>query len=691
MARSASILDVRGLTVSILLPDGARANVVDDVSFAIPNGGTLGLVGESGSGKTMTSLAIMGLLPRAARVEAGEILFDGEDLLRKTPGELQRLRGRRIAMVLQDPMTALDPSFTIRSQLSDPLQQHRKLKGRELDEQLVAALEQVQLSAAKERLNQYPHQLSGGMRQRVTSAISLAGGPRLLIADEPTTALDATTQARYLQLLRQLQAKSGFALLLVAHDLMVVRHVCERVHVMYSSQVVEEGRVDDVFASPQHPYTQALLGAVPLLGETIRLESIEGQAPDPSDVTVGCRFAPRCKFARDVCRTDPPALTPRGDDRRARCFGTEPGGWIDAWTEQERVAPIEVATDDRQPPNAFVQIRDLRVSFEINKGILSTQHAEIVAVDGVNLSIARGRTLGLVGGTGSGKSTIAHTVMGMVPLTSGSVVVDGHDVGKVKGRERAVLRRLVQVVLQDPYSSLDPRLKIRDIIAEPLSPGRRRRSERAVIQERVAELLGLVGLRANRADRYPHQFSGGQRQRIAIARALAPRPQLIVLDEPTSALDVSVRAQILSLLKRLQEQLGVTYLIISHDLVTVAYLASDVAVMHLGRIVEVGPTKTLYRSPRHPYTLELLASTPGASAAFLTQPRPTGTAADLPPGACRFAYRCALRTRLGNPDRCIEEDPALLDVGRNHKAACHFPEEVASLSQELAQNESATA
>ena len=324
------VLEVRDLTVSVILPDGSRATVVDDVSFGIPARGTMGLVGESGSGKTMTSLAIMGLLPPGVQVESGEILLEGEDLLRKRPRELQQIRGKRMAMVLQDPLTALDPSFTIRSQLSEPLRQHRGLRGGELEVALVEALEQVHLPASRARLNQYPHQLSGGMRQRVTSAIALAGGPRLLIADEPTTALDVTTQARYLELLAELQRTSGFALLLVAHDLLVVQHVCARVAVMYSSQVVEEGAVADVFSRPEHPYTRALLAAIPELSEEMRLESIEGQAPDISEEIVGCRFAPRCAFARDVCRTDLPGLTPRSADRSARCWGTEPGGWIDA-------------------------------------------------------------------------------------------------------------------------------------------------------------------------------------------------------------------------------------------------------------------------------------------------------------------------------------------------------------------------
>jgi oligopeptide/dipeptide ABC transporter ATP-binding protein len=326
----APILDVRNLTVSVALPDGRRATVVDDVSFDIPAGEALGLVGESGSGKTMTSLAIMGLLPPAVRVDSGAILLEGEDMLRKTPAELRRLRGKRMAMVMQDPLTALDPCFTIRSQLAEPLRQHRGLGGEALERAVVDALERVHLPATSERLRQYPHQLSGGMRQRVTSAIALAGEPVLLIADEPTSALDATTQVRYLELLGELQESTGFALLLIAHDLFVVRHTCARVIVMYASQVVEEGAVEDVFSSPQHPYTRALLAAIPDVGETVKLESIEGQPPDVSEEIAGCRFAARCKFVRDVCRKEKPKLSARPGVGKARCFGTEPGGWIAA-------------------------------------------------------------------------------------------------------------------------------------------------------------------------------------------------------------------------------------------------------------------------------------------------------------------------------------------------------------------------
>jgi len=322
------ILDVRNLTVRVTLADGKRAKVVDGVSFDIPRGGALGLVGESGSGKTMASLAIIGLLPPATHVDDGEIYLEGEDLLRKSPRELRALRGKSMGMILQDPLTALDPVFTIRSQLSEPLRQHRGLSGAALEDALVEALERVHLPASQDRLNQYPHQLSGGMRQRVISAIALAGEPTLLIADEPTSALDATTQAKYLGLLKELQQKTGFALLLIAHDLFVVRDVCERVIVMYSSQVVEEGLVDNVFSSPQHPYTRALLAAIPEIGETVALEAIEGLPPDVSEEIVGCRFATRCPFVREKCLAEPPKLTPRPDDRKARCWGTEPGGWI---------------------------------------------------------------------------------------------------------------------------------------------------------------------------------------------------------------------------------------------------------------------------------------------------------------------------------------------------------------------------
>jgi peptide/nickel transport system ATP-binding protein len=337
-------------------------------------------------------------------------------------------------------------------------------------------------------------------------------------------------------------------------------------------------------------------------------------------------------------------------------------------------------------PEEIVQLRELTVRFQMRKGFLSRHKVEILAVDNVSFSIRRGRTLGLVGATGSGKSTIGHAILGMVSPTSGSVVVAGHDLSRMAGSQRATLQRLVQVVLQDPYSSLDPRMKVGDIIAEPLVLGRigRRGAARKATSDRVTELLELVSLRANRAERYPHQFSGGQRQRIAIARALAPRPQLIVLDEPTSALDVSVRAQILTLLKSIQEQLGLTYLVISHDLVTVAYLASEVAVMHLGRIVEFGPTASIYRTPRHPYTLELLASAPGASGDFLRRPRPVDVSpASLPATACRYAYRCSVRTLLGNPDRCLEEDPKLVEVAPDHQVACHFSEKAATIAREL--------
>jgi oligopeptide/dipeptide ABC transporter ATP-binding protein len=337
----------------------------------------------------------------------------------------------------------------------------------------------------------------------------------------------------------------------------------------------------------------------------------------------------------------------------------------------------------------LVALRDLTVRFQARRGF-SRGKTELTAVDRVSLTIPQGRSLGLVGATGSGKSTVAQVVTGMLRPTAGSVTVSGHERSTTTGAQRMELQRLVQVVLQDPYSSLDPRMKVGDIIAEPLTLGRPTRGEaRRVVEARVAELLGLVGLGANRASRYPHQFSGGQRQRIAIARALAPSPKLIVLDEPTSALDVSVRAQILTLLKRLQSELGITYLVISHDLVTVAYLASDVAVMHLGRIIEIGPTRTFFRTPRHPYTLELLASAPGAGTSFLSRPRPVGVSPEsLPPTACRYAYRCALRTHLGDPERCLESDPELLAVEQDHRVACHFPEEAAKMATSTGVSES---
>jgi peptide/nickel transport system ATP-binding protein len=323
------ILEVENLTVTAELPDGRRPRIVDSLSFSLEAGGTLGLVGESGSGKTMTGLAIMGLLPPGVRVESGEIRFEGQNLLALSPGRMRRLRGKRLVMVLQDSLTALDPSFTIRDQLAEPLRQHRQLRGRKLNEALVASLDRVHLSAGKERLSQYPHQLSGGMRQRVTSAIALAGEPRLLIADEPTTALDGTTQARYLSMLSELQERTGFALIFVTHDLFLVWHLCQRIAVMYASQIVEEGDVRQVFEDPRHPYTRALLAAIPsVVGKAVTLEPIEGQAPDVTEVIEGCRFAARCKHARGRCVEAEPALADRPNGSVARCWATEDGGWL---------------------------------------------------------------------------------------------------------------------------------------------------------------------------------------------------------------------------------------------------------------------------------------------------------------------------------------------------------------------------
>jgi oligopeptide transport system ATP-binding protein len=393
-------------------------------------------------------------------------------------------------------------------------------------------------------------------------------------------------------------------------------------------------------------------------------EATLGDHDDPLDVAVARLPAAGAPPSADLPPNDPV---------------TEPGG--QAPTEPPRVAAGETDPDTEVEPEVIISLKDLHVTYQVRRGWFSRDRVDINAVDGVDLIVRRGRTTGLVGGTGSGKSTIAQVVMSMVEPTSGEALVGGHDLAKVKGQERLALQRLVQVVLQDPYSSLDPRMKVGSIIAEPLTLGRPQPTgnRRKAIDARVAELLGLVGLRANRAGRYPHQFSGGQRQRIAIARALAPNPELIVLDEPTSALDVSVRAQILTLLKRIQVELGVTYLIISHDLVTVAYLASDVAVMNQGRIVEFAPTRMLYRQPRHPYTLELLASAPGADRSSLAQARPAPPAQPLPEGGCRFAPRCRLRASLGDPARCIEEDPQLIEVGPKHEAACHFADKVPSL------------
>ncbi|HEY8547340.1 MAG TPA: ABC transporter ATP-binding protein [Acidimicrobiales bacterium] len=625
--------------------------LVEDVAFTLDRGRTLGLVGESGSGKTLIALSVLGLLPTGVRRVRGAVRFGGRDLTTLRPRELRAIRGREVGMVFQDPVGHLDPSFTVGSQLVETIRAHTDLSRGAARARAVELLDRVGVPQPDRRLRDHPHQLSGGMAQRVMIALAIAGEPRLLIADEPTTALDATVQAQILALLRSLQEERGMALLLISHDLAVVAEMADDVAVVYGGQVAERGPVVPVFDRPAHPYTAALLGAQPggvAPGEP--LATIPGSVPPPGDRPGGCRFHPRCPHATDACRTGDPPLAPVGTAgdpgaRVSRCLrhpeltlrGVPPiadtvdgdtidGGTIDgdggdrapgpvrvevtgepdAGDGTANVTPVVDDTDDTDGGGAapvLVEVRDLGKDYVVRGGRWPWSKAVRTAVDGVSFRIRAGETLGLVGESGAGKSTVGRLVLGLEAPTRGEVLIDGDDLRAARGTRRRELRRDVQVVFQDPHSSLDPMMTTGAILAEPLEV--HTDASRPEIEARVAELLELVGLPPTTAGRLPDTLSGGQRQRVAIARALALRPRLVVCDEPVSALDVSTQAQVVNLLVDLQRELGVAYLFIGHDLAVVRHVSDRVAVMRHGRIVEIGTSEQIHRHPRHAYTRAL--------------------------------------------------------------------------------------
>ncbi|QDH21658.1 ABC transporter ATP-binding protein [Saccharibacillus brassicae] len=566
------LLQVSNLRVSFAARETETA-AVRGVSFDLHKGETLGIVGESGSGKSVTARAIMRLLPEAsARVNSGEILFLGQNLAQKTRKEMEQIRGKEIGMIFQDPMTSLNPTLRIGEQIAETLRKHRKISKREAREEAVEMLKLVGIRDPQTRFNQYPHEFSGGMRQRAMIAIALACRPSLLIADEPTTALDVTIQAQILNVMKQMQEKFGTSIVLITHDLGVVAGMCDRVVVMKSGEIVEEGRTADLFANPQHPYTKKLLNALPRLDEPkkpkrVRAGASVGEAGGASGGLAGA--------AAD------------GAERHVEGRLTEQGGGTPALPE------------DRP----LLEVRSLQQHFNLGKG------RTLRAVNDISFFIREGETLGMVGESGSGKSTTGRAILRLHEPTSGDVLYRGMAVNRLSPKEMKLMRREMQMIFQDPYASLNPRLKILDIIGEAMdvhglsqNPVQRR--------ARVEELLEMVGLDPAFALRYPHEFSGGQRQRIGIARALAVEPKFIVCDEPLSALDVSIQSQIVTLLEDLQQKLGLTYLFIAHDLSMVKHISDRVAVMYAGKIVELAESEELYSNPQHPYTKSLLAAIP---------------------------------------------------------------------------------
>ena len=615
------------------------ARAVDGVSFDIRRGETFAIVGESGSGKSVTALSVLDLVPRpAGHYAGGSIWFDGKDITKLSPVEIRRVRGNRISMIFQEPMTALNPVFTIGHQLAEGLILHQGMTKIEAHVRAEELLTRVGLPEARRHLDDYPHQLSGGMRQRVMIAMAVGCNPALLIADEPTTALDVTVQAQVFDLLRSLVKKQGTSILLITHDMGLVYENADRVAVMYAGRIVETASRDRIFSAPAHPYTQLLLRSMPARGARgHKLATIEGMVPAATDFPPGCRFANRCPLAMPVCRTTMPQDQALDAEHAVACHAITHG-------------PADLTSVLSQPPvpeaaadatDVRLEVRSLKVHFPIRKGILQRVIGHVRAVDGVDLTIRKGETLALVGESGCGKTTVGKGVIQLVRTTGGSLLFHGSE---MRGLSRAALkpfRRRIQIVFQDPQSSLNPRMMAGDLISEGMIVHKLFANDRER-ESRAAALLEKVGLHAEAMHRYPHEFSGGQRQRLALARALAVTPELIICDEATSSLDVSVQAQALNLLKDLQAELKLSYLFITHDMGVVRYLAHRVAVMYLGRIVEEGTKGEVLDSPRHPYTQALLSAVPsmeetGRKRIILEGDVPSPS---RPPAGCHFHPRC---------------------------------------------------
>ncbi len=654
------LLSVRGLSVRIGEGEDA-VRAVEGLDLDIRAGETFALLGESGCGKSMTALALMRLLPPGARTVAGEVRLGGVDLLGLPERLMRQERGGRIGMIFQEPMTSLNPVMAVGAQIAEAVRLHDPERRRSPRSRVVELLRAVGIPDPQRRVDEYPHQLSGGMKQRVMIAIALAGRPSLLVADEPTTALDVTIQAQVLGLLAGLQQETGMAVLLITHDLGVVAQVADRVAVMYAGQIVESADCTGFFARPRHPYGRRLFDSLPGTEKRGRpLAVIPGTVPRLDRPFVGCRFAERCPLVESLCRERAPAW--EGNvDAGVRCHRWKDS--VAAVAISDAPATVSVAS-----PQPLLTVRDLAVHFPIRRGVLQRVVGHVRAVDGVSFEIAEGRTLALVGESGCGKTTVGKAILQLIRPTAGSVLFGGAELTRLSGEALRRRRRDFQIVFQDPASSMNPRMRVEEIVAEGLA-AQKIGSGRAEWRARVVDLLERVGLERDAADRYPHEFSGGQRQRIAIARALAVGPRLVVCDEPTSALDVSVQAQMLNLLKELQDGLGLAYLYITHNVATVAYLAHDVAVMYLGRIVEHGPVASVLDRPRHPYTQALLAAVPVAD------PNRRGDLVRLaegdlpspsnPPQGCHFHPRCPHAT-----DPCRAAYPPVSEPAPGHRVRC---------------------
>lgn len=663
------LLEVKDLHVSFHTQAGV-VKAVRGVNFTINEGETLAIVGESGSGKSVTSKAIMKLLPdKIATYDEGQVLFDGQDLLEAPEKRMEVVRGSEIAMVFQDPMTALNPTMTIGKQVAESVIKHQGLSKKEAQKRAIEILELVGIPEPATRVHQYPHQFSGGMRQRVVIAIAIACNPRLLIADEPTTALDVTIQAQILDLLKDIQKRMGTAIILITHDLGVVANMADKVAVMYAGKIVEEGTVNEVFYESQHPYTWGLLKSIPDLDADEELYSIPGSPPDLLHPPVGDAFAARNEFALAIDYKTQPPMFKVSDSHYAATWMLHPKApdlsTVIQVKEREKVVVAKKRKSKIGDTSPIIQVKDLQKHFHLSG------NKQLRAVDGVSFDIKKGETLGLVGESGCGKSTTGRTIIRLYEPTGGEVYFDGEPIhGQLKKGQENRMKQKIQMIFQDPYASLDPRKKVLDSVAEGIDIHRLAASPKDR-KDIVQNLLEIVGLNKEFMNRYPHEFSGGQRQRVGIARALAVNPEVIIADEPISALDVSIQAQVVNLLKDLQYEKDLTYLFIAHDISMVKYISDRIGVMYLGNLVELAPTKAISENPLHPYTQALMSAVPvpdpmeerGRERIVLTGDLPNPM---NPPTGCRFRTRCPFAM-----EKC-KETPIWKEAEKDHWVACHL-------------------
>jgi len=677
----------------------AALTAVRNLNFEVNRGEIVGLVGESGCGKSTVAAAVLGLLPPNGEISAGEMLFQGVDLRRLGKEQLRRLRGREVSMIFQDPMTSLNPVFNIEQQMVDSILAHpgegERLSREAARRQAVEMLDRVGIPDAHKQIRNYPHQFSGGMRQRIMIAMALHAKPSLLIADEPTSALDVTLESQITSLIRQLRDELHTSILYITHDLGVVAQLCDQVVVLYAGNIVEKGDVFALFKTPLHPYTQALLRSHPSQRmRAQRLTTIPGRVPSLKDLPPGCKFAPRCTLAQAVCFTQEPSTSQVGQ-QSVLCHAYLPG-WLGQTagvspadhpntlhlTDPGSKAATPVALAPAETVVRVVETRQVGVHFLDSIGwlekLMRQPRGKVLAVDGVDIGVYRGETLALVGESGSGKTTLGRTILRLEQPTQGEIWVEGNQITSLPQAKIRPLRARMQMIFQDPISSLSPRKKVADLLTEPYQihnfPPERRQS--------VDELLEMVGLSSEQADKYPHELSGGQARRVGIARALALQPALLVADEPTAGLDVSVAAGILNLMNDLRERFHLTYILITHNLNIIAFIADRVAVMYLGKIVEVGDTLALFNQPRHPYTEALMSAVAIPDPETRHQRKRIILQGEIPsprnpPSGCAFHPRCHYRQEI-----CAKETPPLTEtLANNHLAACHFSEQVGALSQ----------